>query len=274
MNLIRDTWRELWRRNRGGGLLTLAFWYTMLISLYQYLVASRLGPSLPKSLRDILEHPNALVSFPHLSGSLWFKIILVYLTFLFIVVPYAVGGLYGGIARAMGRSPEGMMTGFLSFFRYGYVNFWRALSQILLAVLYGGVVIAILTGFYVAASLVTGVLSIVTTSLFALILFALVLWTMATLLYWFGYTFSTDESPVRGFLPAVTWGLTHLGKLYARILVLAVVVMATLVITTLMSSLIPLIGPIILVLVLGMVFPAFMGTYAMLLFQEASGSYL
>ncbi len=266
MDLIRESWRELWQNNRNGGFLTLAFWYTMLTSLYQYLVASRLGPSLPKSLTNFVTHPGVVTTFPHLSSNLWLKLILVYLTFLLIIVPYAVGGLYGGIASALKTRPQGG-TFFLAFFRFGYQNFWKALGQIVLGLCLVAVVLLVLTALYLGVAAVGGgAMGVV----FIVILAAVMLWMVGTLLYWFGFTFDTGESPARGLVPALRWSFTHLGQLYARMVLLLGLLIATLLVATFISSTVPFLGALVMVLLVGMVVPAFMAVYALLLYRQNS----
>lgn len=265
MRLMRDAWQELWQRNRGGGLLTLAFWYTVLTAVYQYLVTSRLGPYLPAKLKNFISHPGAVTAFPHIPTDLWVKLILVYLTFLLIVLPYAVGGLYGGIAAAMRDRPQ--FTGFLAFFRFGYMNFWKALGQIVLAILYAMAAAAVLIGvFSLLAALGGGTAAGAAAVIVAVVV---TLWMVGTLLFWFGFTFSTGEPPTRGLGLALRWGLTHAGQLMTRIILLVGLLLAVLVVLTLISG-IPVIGPILMVLSLGMVLPAFMAVYAILFYQESA----
>ena len=266
MRLIRDAWTELWRGNRGGGVLTLAFWYTVVVTLYQYFVASRLGPSLPHGLVSLVNRPGTLTTLPHLSASLWLKIILVYLTFVVIILPYTVGGLYGGIATVIRERPQFM--GFFAFFRYGYLNFWRALGQIVAAVLYGGIVLALMMGIFAGLSAIGANNAVV--SVAALIVGAVIaLWLVATLLYWFGRTFGGENSCVEGFVPTLRWGFSHLGQLYGQTLVLLVVLLAALYVVALLARIIPVFGPALLVLAVGMVAPAFLAIYAILLFQQS-----
>lgn len=268
MGLIRDTWLELWRRNRGGGILTLAFWYTLITTLYQYVVASRLGPSLPKSLTNMVTHPGAATVLPHLSGALWTKLGLVYLTFLVIILPFTVGGLYGGIAAAVREKPQ--FTGPLAFFRFGYANFWRALTQVVLALVYGILILAVLTGIFLVFSAIapsSAGLGIVVVVIAAVA----ILWLVGTVLYWFGDTFSTDDPPGAGWKSAMRWGMGNLGRLYGATALLIAVLLVALVVSTLLANSIPVIGPVVLVLVLGMVMPAFLAIYAVLLYQRYSG---
>lgn len=262
-SLIRDAWVELWQRNRGGGLLTLAFWYTLIVTLYQYLVASRLGPSLPKSLTALTTHPTATAVLPHLSSGLWLKLILVYLTFLVIILPFTLGGLYGGIATAIRERPE--FTGFLSFFRFAYNNFWRALSQILLAVLYAIVVFAVVVGLAVGIALIAGNSPISAIAPVVLVIAAL-LWLIGTMLYWFGMTFSSDIAPARGWFLALRWGAGHLGALTSSSISLVLVLLVALTVMSLLVKALALIGTVLFVLVMGMVAPAFVAVFAVLLY--------
>lgn len=245
--------------------MTLAFWYTIITTIYQYLVASRIGPALPKSVTNFLTHPGSVAAFPPLSSSLIAKLVLVYLTFLLIILPYAVGGLYGGIASALETQPK--FSGFFSFFRFGYINFWRSLTQIVLAFLYILIVIGIAVGIIMGVSLALGSVS---GAVAIIIMIAAVFWLASTLLYWFGFTFSTQEMPIHGLLLAMRWSSTHVGLLLARIFVLLVLLFATMLVVTLIALGIPIIGEIIEVLVVGMVLPAFLATYAVLFFQESA----
>ena len=267
MRLIRETWAELWRNNRGGGVLTLAFWYTVVTSLYQYLVASRLGPSLPHSLANLVNRPGTLTSLPHLPGSLWFKLVLVYLTFLVIVLPYTVAGLYGGIASAMRERPK--FTGFLAFFRFGYLNFWRALGQIITAIIYSCVALALMIGVFAGLSVI-GAHNAVFNAVALIVAVLVALWLVGTLLYWFGRTFGTGSPSIQGFLPSMRWGFSHLGQLYGQILLLLGLLLAALYVAALLARVIPLLGPALLVLAIGMVAPAFLATYAILLFKRSA----
>lgn len=263
MRLIGETWQALWRNNRGGGLLTLAFWYTLVTSLYQYLAASRLGPLIPKSLTQAVAHPGTVVALAHLPTGLWVKIALVYLTFLLIVVPFTVGGLYGGIAAAL--RDKSLHMRYFAFFRFGYLNFWRALAQIVLAFLYSALVFALILGIIWLASVVGGS-AVGVAGLIAVV--GLLLWLVGTLLYWFGRTFMTEESPSRGWKVAIRWGVGRLGWLIGNMVVLIVMLFAVVLAVLLIAHAVPGLGAILLVLVVGMIAPAFIGTYAMELYQR------
>lgn len=265
MDLVRGSWLELWRRNRGGGILTLAFWYTLVTTLYQYLVAARLRPAMPKSVLHILAHPTATAVIPHLSASLLTKMGLFYLTFLVVVFPFALGGLYGGVSSAIREAPE--YTSFLAFFRFGYRNFWRALTQVVLGLVYVAVIIAILAGVFLALSAITvgGALA----GVVAVIVGAVgILWLVGTTLYWFGQTFATAESPGRGWLTSLRWGMTHMGRLMSSTILLAGLIIVVLYLSSLLATVIPVLGEVLLVLVVGMVLPAYIATYAILLYQQ------
>lgn len=263
--LIGESWRELWRRNRGGGFLTLAFWYTLLTSFYQYLVASRLGPSFPKGFTNLVSHPYVINTL-HLSGSLWLRLILVYLTFLLIIVPFGMGALYGGIASAFRTRPQ--FTSFFAFFRFGWINFWRALGQLVLAIIYGALLtVVVLLMFALLSGLGTmgAVIGLV-------IAIAALIWMVGTLLWWFGFTFYTEQSPVVGFWPAMRWGATHRGRLFSSTILLLGLLLATIMVAALLETAIPVIGAMVMVLVVGMVVPAFLVVYALLLYGQSAGS--
>ncbi|NMP22088.1 hypothetical protein [Sulfobacillus harzensis] len=262
MYLIRESWRELWQRNRGGGVLMLAFWYTMLTTFYQYLVISRLGPSFPKSFSKFLSHPGTTAVLPHLSSSLLFKLGLVYLTFILIIWPFALGGLYGGIAEAMKKRPD--YTPILSFFRFGYHEFWRGLAQVVLALLYFALTLVVL-GFLYAG---LGSMGPIGTTLFVILFFAILVWTMGTVLFWFGHTFGTGLPPSTGFIPALRWAATHLSRLYTEVLLLIGLLIAALLVIDMLAA-VPVIGVLVMIIGEGMIIPAFLAIYALLMYRQS-----
>jgi xanthosine utilization system XapX-like protein len=265
MDLVRGSWLELWRRNRGGGILTLAFWYTLVTTLYWYLVAVRLRPELPQSFLRMVAHPSAAAVMPHFSATLLTKLGLFYLTFLVVILPFSVGGLYGGVASAIRETPE--YTSFLAFFRYGYLNFWRALTQVVLGLVYAALVIGVLVGIFLALSAVAAGGPI--PGIVAVIVGAVgILWLVGTALYWFGQTFASQVAPARGWLTSVRWGLDHAGRLMSSTILLVGLLIAGFYVTSLMAAFIPVLGEVLLVLVVGMVIPAYLATYAVLLYQQ------
>ena len=267
MTVIRDAWQELWQRNRGGGFLTLAFWYTLLTTAYEYIVVSRIGPSLPKSLQQLFTNPAATPVMPHLAPQLIVRVALAYLTFLLIVVPFSLGGLYGGIASALQERPA--FTNFLAFFRFGYLNFWRALTQIVLSILYAAAMVLALSLILLGLTRVLHVGA--AASIIWLILLVLVmLWLVATVLYWFGFTFTTAESPMRGLRLAVRWGWSHLGQLYSQTILLVGLLLATVIVVETVVRMVPFLGELLVIFVLGMVVPAYLAIYALLLFQQSA----
>jgi uncharacterized protein YacL len=91
---------------------------------------------------------------------------------------------------------------------------------------------------------------------------------VGTLLYWFGFTFGLEETPTHGWMPALRWSTSNVGRLFGHIVLLMGLLLAGILVMTLIADLIPIIGTIISVLALGMVLPAFLATYAVLLYQE------
>lgn len=266
MTVIRDAWQELWQRNRGGGLLTLAFWYTLLTTAYEYIVVSRIGPSLPKSLQQMFTNPAAAPVIPHMAPQLIVRVVLAYLTFLLIVVPFSLGGLYGGIASALRERPT--FTNFLAFFRFGYHNFWRALSQIVLSILYAAVLVLATSLLLLGLSQVLHA-GAAASILWLILLVLVMLWLVATVLYWFGFTFSTGEAPLRGLRLALRWGWGHLGQLYAQTILLVGLLLAAVIVVETIVRMIPFLGELLVIFVLGMVIPAFLAIYALRLFQQS-----
>lgn len=242
----------------------MAFWYTMLTTFYQYLVISRLGPSFPKSLTTFLSHPGAAQALPHLGSALLFKLGLVYLTFLVIVLPFALGGLYGGIVEALKKRPE--FTPILAFFRFGYREFWHALAQVVLTVLYVAAIFLILLLLYGAL----GTLGTLGAALFIVLFLAVMVWTMGTVLFWFGHTFETGRSASAGFVPAIRWAAGHLARLYTEVLLLLGLLLAALFVIELLTA-VPLIGVLVLIIGEGMILPAFLAIYAILMYRQALG---
>ncbi len=240
----------------------MAFWYTMLTTFYQYLVISRLGPSFPKSLTTFLTHPGTAHALPHLSSALLFKLGLVYLTFLVIILPFAVGGLYGGIAEALKKRPE--FTPILAFFRFGYREFWHALAQVVLTLLYVAAIFVMLLSLYA----VLGILGTLGAVIFMVLFLAVMVWTMGTVLFWFGHTFETGHSAARGFIPAIRWAARHLGRLYTEVLLLLGLLLAALIVINILTS-VPLIGVLVLIIGEGMILPAFLAIYAILMYRQA-----
>ena len=265
MTVIRDAWQELWQRNRGGGFLTLAFWYTLITTAYEYIVVSRIGPSMPKSLQQLFTNPAATPVMPHLAPQLVVRVVLAYLTFLLIVVPFSLGGLYGGIAYALKERPA--FTNFLAFFRFGYLNFWRALTQIVLSILYAIVMVLALSLILLGLSHVLGAVGSV---VWFILLILVMLWLVATVLYWFGYTFTSGESPRPGFLLAIRWGWGHLGQLYSQTILLVGLLLATVIVVETFVRMVPFLGELLVIFVLGMVVPAFLAIYALMLFQRTA----
>lgn len=263
MGLMKAAWRELWQRNRGGGLLSLALWFFVLNFFYEFFVYSRLGPSLPKAMTNFLTHPGTQTTLPHLSPDLWTKLALVDLTWFLIVVPFALGGLYGGTAHAVKTRPQA--TGFLAFFRFGYENFWRTLTQTVLVILFILVLFGFLSGLSVLASAGGGMASVI----FLILALAVIVGMVGFVLFWYGYTFMTDERPASGFRPALRWALSHLGLLYSRTLLLLGILIATLLVMNLIAA-IPVVGGIVAVIVVGMIVPAFLAVYALLSFATAN----
>ncbi len=265
MGLLRDTWLALWRGSRGGGILTMAFWYTLIITLYEYLVASRLGHSIPQGLTRLIKHPG-VVALPHLAEPVLIKLILVYLTFLIIILPFTIGGLYGGVAEVIHEKPQ--YLGFLAFFRFGYRNFWRAWTQILLALCYAVLLFAMLFGLVAGLGALmpnNSVMAVIA----VIIIVAGLLWLAGTLMYWFGQTFSTDVSPLKGWFQALGRAARNPIRMYGQIILLVVTLMVALIVLTFLANTIPFVGEILLVLVLGMVAPAFVAIYAILSYQQA-----
>lgn len=265
MGLLRDSWVALWRGNRGGGILTMAFWYTLITTLYEYLVASRLGHSLPQSLTRLVRHPG-VVTLPHLAAPLVVKLILVYLTFLIIILPFTIGGLYGGVAEVIHGKPQ--FLGFLAFFRFGYRNFWRAWTQILLALCYAVVLFAVLFGLIAGLGALVPKSSVMAV-IAVIIIVAGLLWLAGTLMYWFGQTFSTDVPPLKGWFASLGRAARNPLRMYGQIILLVVTLMVALMVLTFLANTIPFVGEILLVLVLGMMAPAFVAIYAILSYQHA-----
>ncbi|AEJ41916.1 hypothetical protein TPY_3764 [Sulfobacillus acidophilus TPY] len=264
--LIRNAWQELWQRNRTGGILTLAFWYTMITSLYQYLVASRLGPELPSGLRHMLTHPSGLTTFPHLTSALWIKLGLVYLTFLLVVLPFTLAGLYGGVADTMRDRQR--VNGFLAFFRYAALHFWKAITQFVLTVIGMILVFMVFSLLMTLTATSSGGVGIFLTVILLIIFLVLVLSLVAVVLLWFGSTFYGEVPPLEGLGRVVRWVVGHWPFAWSSMVLLVGLALAYAGVGLVLSS-IPVIGPFVGVVMLGMIFPAFIAVYAMTFYQAA-----
>ncbi len=137
----------------------------------------------------------------------------------------------------------------------------------MLAIAYAVIVMAVLAGVVIGLSALDGQ-STALGILAVIIVIVGVLWMIGTLLYWFGFTFSLEETPMHGWIPALRWSTSHMGRLFGHIVLLMGLLLAGILVMTLIAELIPIIGTIISVLALGMVLPAFLATYAVLLYQE------
>ena len=95
---------------------------------------------------------------------------------------------------------------------------------------------------------------------------AVMLWLVGTVLYWFGSTFGGSHSPKSGFLPSVRWSTSRAGRVLGSMVLLIGLLLAVLFVMTILASTIPVLGAVLMVLVLGMIVPAFMGIYAIQLY--------
>lgn len=195
-------WREVWQR---PGLLLLAFWNVIITSLVELFFMSRLGPQVLPIVSQANSAGFGIGQLGSISPQLGTKLALVYLTMLFIVIPFTLGGLYGGVSAALARGDR--LVGFFRFFRFAIDNFWRSLAMMV-----GLLAMAVAVGIFLGAinlglstfagnspvGVAAGVVAL------ALTLLTVVL-TMATLLYWLGAVYYGHSGVREGLGEAVRW---------------------------------------------------------------------
>ncbi|MBX5466055.1 MAG: hypothetical protein K6U14_00985 [Firmicutes bacterium] len=262
--LLRMAWRELWQR---PGLLLLAFWNVLLTSLVEYFFMSRLGPQIQPWLTRIGSSGSGLSGLWAMPSTLWVKIGLVNLTMLLIVLPFTLGGLYGGVSAALGHGDR--LQGFFRFFHFAVENFWRSL-----AVMVGMLVVAGVIGLLAGAiALGLGLLaqSAAVSTLLAILAVALTLGlaflALALVLYWLGAVYYGRTGVARALGAAIGW-LRHdwwLGLRVALMLFFGVILPALVV--NGLATLVPVLGGLVSLVAEGVVM-GMLATVAVLLNRE------
>lgn len=261
--LLKQAWREIWQN---PGILLLAFWYLVITSAFEYFFISHLGPQVSSWLQQLPSLSAA--SLPPLGPNLLIKVILVYLTMLFIVSPFALGGLYGGAAASV---RERRVHGFFDFFGFAIRNFWRSLALVTLAV----ASLLILTGIWLLSSALAGstggtLVSLVGLFGFVVGLGLLLLW-VAFMLASFGALFFGQDRFWDAIRFAARWVLASWG--FALRLVMVLMVLLVLAVLVLQSfTAIPLlgstVGPVLSLFVSGLIM-AFLAALAVVLNRES-----
>lgn len=236
--LIRLAWREVWQHPR---VLTLAFWYLLITSIFEYFVISRLGAALRPWLSQF--SPAGIPSFPHLPAPLMVKLILAYLTMILIVSPFALAGLYGGAAASV---REGSPLGFLTFFAYAVKNFWRMLalevSSLVSLVVVVGLLSLVATALAWLGHLAGGV-SFIFAIVAVLVAVGMLFTWMGLVLYWFGAAFYGQEPVVSAAGHSIQWVMRHIGFTLRLVLLMVGLLVLSFFVITLFSA-IPVLGPL------------------------------
>ncbi|CAB1130230.1 conserved membrane protein of unknown function [Candidatus Hydrogenisulfobacillus filiaventi] len=234
--LFRSAWEELRRRPQ---LWMLAFWYLFVNSGVQLLVADRLAPQLPAWLRHpspaLFQHP-----LPALPPGLAVKLVLVFLSFLLILLPFSTAGLYGGAAAVLKNEPG---TGIWTFWRYAVREFWRGLGFEVLLVLTLAVVSGLLAGIsalFGVAGQAAGLLAVFEILAMIVVIAVLALWFAATL-YALGAVFYGLEAPLKAFGAAWSWTLRHVGPAWQTAVLFLTLAIGAWIVTAILA-LIPVLG--------------------------------
>lgn len=258
--ILRIAWRELWDRTHAGGILLLAFWYSLITSLYQHLVASRIGPLLPQQMKTYNPFSGHPMAIPPLAPGLITKLVLVYLTLILVISPFAMAGLYSGTAAALGRGD--VSPGFFAFFRYAAHHFWKTLGFIVLGILTALVLMLVAFVLLVTGSQL-GVLSIVP----MLVLMGIVFLWLGFIWYWLGSIFYGQLPVVQGMMEAFRWVGRHL-FFTLRFVVLTVGLLIVVGVFLLLVMAVPIIGPVTALAVGGMILPAFIAAVSCIFYRE------
>ncbi len=263
--LFRIAWRQIWQK---PGILVMAFWYLFITSLFQLFVLSRLGTSLPSSLQHFSLQNMVAPHFPHIAAGVVAKVALVYLTLVLIILPFVMGGLYGGAAEAArGKEP---LTGLFGFFKFGGHNFWRTFTLVVMAFIGFVVLFLILMAVSLLLSLAGRVIPAIAPvfSVIALIvLIGLMMLWFATLLYWVGAVFYGEVSPGEGLKEALGWIRKH-WSFGLRFVLLEAALLIIFVLAMSLLAQIPLLGGLLALIASGIML-AWIAYQAMFLYRES-----
>lgn len=263
--LFRMAWRQIWLK---PGILVMSFWYLFITSLFQLFVLSRLASVLPPSLTHLTMQTMLSPHFGHVSPNVLFKVGLVYLTLVLIVLPFVMGGLYGGAAEAARENAP--LTGLFGFFKFGGRNFWRTFTLVVLAALGFMVVFLILMAVSFLLSLgsraIPSIAPVFNIIAMVVLIGVMMMW-FATVLYWVGAVFYGQVSPVAGLGEALKWIIGHWSFGLRFVLLEAALLAAFLVAMALLSN-IPLLGGVLALVGSGIML-AWIAYQAMFLYRES-----
>jgi hypothetical protein len=246
----------------------MAFWYLIITSLFQLFVLSRLGASLPSSLTHLGLQNVASPHLPHIAPGVLAKVVLVYLTLGLIILPFVIGGLYGGAAEAVrGQEP---LAGLFSFFKFGRHNFWRTFTLVVMAFIGFIILFLILMAVSLLLSLAGRAIPAIAPvfSVIALIvLIGLMMLWFATLLYWVGAVFYGQVTPGEGLKEALRWIQKH-WPFGLRFVLLEAALLIIFMLVMLLVAQIPLLGGLLALIVSGIML-AWIAYQAMFLYRES-----
>ncbi len=250
--LVAQAWKEARKR---PGSLVLAFWYLFIIVVFEYFSLSHLGPEFFHWLTR-LAHTGTV---PPLSRILAIKLGLVYLTFVLIVLPFSVGGLYGGVSSAVREQDS--LAGLFVFFRQAVRKFWVSLGYVVTVVL-GTAVLYMVFALVLTVATANPVLTII----LRLLALAVAIFWLAAVLYWQGAVYFGEETVLGGLWHSITWVV---GDLWfaLRLMALVIGILVVAAVCFRLVSVIPGIGPIISMLGGGALL-ALLATFAMVLYRD------
>ncbi len=254
--LVAQAWKEARKR---PGSLVLAFWYLFIIVVFEYFSLSHLGPGFFHWLTRLTRTGTV----PPLSRILAVKLGLVYLTFVLIVLPFCVGGLYGGVSAAVREQDS--LTGLFMFFRQAVKNFWVSLGYVVTVVLSTAVL-------YLAFALILTVSAgnpVLAIALRLLALAVAIAW-LAAMLYCQGAVYLGEEPVLGGLWHSIRWVARDLW-FALRLMALLIGILIVAAVCFRLVAVIPGIGPIISMLGGGALL-ALLATFAMVLYRERANA--
>jgi hypothetical protein len=257
--LVRRAWDVLWH---SPPIFNLVFW-SLIVSLAVDLVfQSRLSQYLP----PVLLHPRLGAMPTHFrfrvppAGVV--RLALFGATLLFIVTPFRLAGLYGGVSQVLHRRTP-TIGYWLLFFEAGWRLFWRGLAATLAAMGMGAVLLllALVLSFLGSLAGPVGLILLIPW-------FLAIFWSVALALMGLGALMANDRPALEAIGFSLVWSFTHWRDGLKLGLLLAALLLAALLVLALLSG-VAFLGPILGLLGLWLV-NALMAVLPTLLYDEAT----
>jgi hypothetical protein len=257
--LVRRAWDVLWH---SPPIFNLVFW-SLIVSLAVDLVfQSRLSQYLP----PVLLHPR-LGAMPthfhlHVPPAGVVRLALFGATLLFIVTPFRLAGLYGGVSQVLHRRTPSIGY-WLLFFEAGWRLFWRGLAATFAAMGMGAVLLllALVLSFLGSLAGPVGLILLIPW-------FLAIFWSVALALMGLGALMANDRPALEAIGFSLAWSFTHWRDGLKLGLLLAALLLAALLVLALLSG-VAFLGPILGLLGLWLV-NALMAVLPTLLYDEAT----